>query len=75
MDNPKKRKPFGCVSTTNEFEDEYERLTAILERNPNCKWAQNELKYMSARHLPDSGVDSTWAAEIADRQYHGCYIE
>ena len=75
MTSNKKPKPGGCISITEEAEEEYNRLMAILKRNPNCVWAKNELKYLFMSLGKNVGSDADAALLASDRQYHGDYTE
>lgn len=58
-------------------EKERKRLLAVLERNPNCRWALNELKYLDVAppNLITGGIAISAGGYAADRQYHGGYTE
>lgn len=58
-------------------EKERKRLLAVLERNPNCRWALNELKYLDVDppNITTGGISISAGGYAADRQYHGGYTE
>lgn len=65
------------MQTSKDIEKERKRLCAILAKNPNCRWAKNELKYLDLDepNRLSGGIMLSAGAYVADRQYHGGYTE
>lgn len=59
------------------IEETRRRLCAILAKNPGCRWAKNELKYLDvdSPKLVTGGIMVSAGAYAADREYHGGYTE
>jgi hypothetical protein len=51
-----------------------DRCNAALEKDPNCVWAKNELRYLDVRKMPPPICEAAMAY-MADYEYHGGYVE
>lgn len=61
---------------TDEEREKYrKKLVGILEKNPNCTWARNELKYLDVQPMSMGSVVVSGGAYKADSDYHGGYVE
>jgi len=56
--------------TEQQREDRIKELQLILKRNPNCKWARNELKYIDMKPLP-LPICADGGAMRAEIEYNG----
>ena len=61
--------------TYEEHEKYRNKLIGILNKNPNCTWAKNELKYLDLQPMSMGSVVVSGGAYKADIEYHGGYVE
>lgn len=51
-----------------------DRCNAALDKDPNCVWAKNELKYLDTVKMPLPICEAAMAY-MANNNYHGGYTE